>query len=315
VQPEPILACPICGDTEVDTVFPLTLRLHNASYPTRLVKCRQCKLLRMYNRVPVSHVAQTYSENYLWDATPEDATLVSNAATWYQNDRFNLEIRQDERICHIPKGSIIVDYGTGYGARIGLLQKRGFQAVGYDPFYHPPLPVGGRFYSSQQELLTDLHDGSVEMIQFNHSLGFLHNLVGDCNALLKKLKVGGWVVVRAPNPDSIQAHIFKERWYAIDPLHLQYLFSPAHLEMFFSSRDCALHSVDYYFPLFHPPTAVLSLFPGLDPLSRESRRWSLFLKVAWVCATLCAAPLVKIEQYLQRTSVYTAYFRKSERQQ
>jgi len=74
-------------------------------------------------------------------------------------------------------------------------------------------------------------DRFLDVITMYHVLEHLHNPREALSKAYQLLKSGGLLVVAVPNLDSLQARIFRQRWYHLDaPRHL-YHFTPRTLEM------------------------------------------------------------------------------------
>lgn len=105
----------------------------------------------------------------------------------------------------------IVDYGCGPGpVLVELLRRRGFEAVGYDPFFAPDADMSGPF------------DAVVSTETFEHfaSPGL------ELQRISRMIRPGGILAVMTlfhPGPD---AEKLGNWWYARDPTHVSF-YSPA----------------------------------------------------------------------------------------
>ncbi|MBW3593945.1 MAG: class I SAM-dependent methyltransferase [Actinobacteria bacterium] len=116
-----------------------------------------------------------------------------------------------------PPGPIL-DVGAGEGTLIDALRDRGRDAVGLDPYT-------GRsdFLAIEPEAIT----GEWAAIVFWHSLEHLRAPTRALRAAASALRPGGLLLIAIPNPSSIQARIFGDRWFPLDlPRHLVHV--PAH---------------------------------------------------------------------------------------
>jgi hypothetical protein len=75
-----------------------------------------------------------------------------------------------------------------------------------------------------------------------------------------------------------------------------------------------LMNLDHFMNWWHPPTLVISLFPGLDPQrawqKERKRRSSLAQRVAWIFCTLMVGPFTYFESLTKRGAIVTIYARK-----
>ena len=106
-----------------------------------------------------------------------------------------------------PPGAIL-DVGAGDGALIDALGARGREAIGIDR--HPSHP-------SVQELKIGEIDGTFAGVVFWHSLEHLPRAGAALERAASMLKPDGLIVIAIPNPASVQAGVFGDSWFALDP--------------------------------------------------------------------------------------------------
>jgi len=302
--------CPCCGCGDFDRLFSIGMALPTGNTPNEMVRCRSCRVVWALHRAYGDQVEQLYESSYLWDKDSEDKGLLAQAATAYRNHLLDIEISRDIKRGRFSAGAKVLDYGTGYGDRLERMRKKKLDAIGFEPFFKAPLKLSGQIFHTQKDLLSHLEPSSLEMIQFNHVIGHLHDLIPDLSLVLPKLKPGGMVVVRTPNPESLQAQFFGRRWQGVDPARILTLFPASALISLFERFGFRCLSIDHYCNLLHPPTLVQSLFPALDPLAPDLGPTASLRKLAWGMATLAAGPVAKAESAMGRGSVYCAYFEK-----
>jgi SAM-dependent methyltransferase len=161
------------------------------------------------------------------DPWPSEATLRRAYEGWYRpsegrfagpgdailkRSRGALARRLDEVA---PPGPVL-DVGAGDGTLLDALRRHGRDAIGLE------------LVSTRPDIKTtdiaDLDQHDFAAIVFWHSLEHLPRPAEALARAAELLAPGGVLVIAAPNSDSVQARVFKERWLALDlPRHLVHL--------------------------------------------------------------------------------------------
>lgn len=154
---------------------------------------------------------------------PSREQLAIAYGTWYRpaRGRFSgfgdrllrrLRGRLAGRLAEIAPPGPILDVGAGDGALLDALSARGRDVVGLE------------LESTREDVLAlDLRGLSepCAAIVFWHSLEHLPDAGEALEHAASLLAPGGVIVVALPNPDSLQARLFGDRWLALDlPRHL-----------------------------------------------------------------------------------------------
>ena len=144
-----------------------------------------------------------------------------------------------------------------------------------------------------------------------HVLEHLHDPREALSKAYQLLKRGGLLVVAVPNFDSLQARIFRQRWYHLDaPRHL-YHFTPHTLKML-------LHEVGFkvletrWFSLEHDWAGIAgSIHPQLVPglLGGVS---SMVLKLLRVPMYYALQGSAFVESWLRRGGTFELYSERGE---
>jgi SAM-dependent methyltransferase len=167
------------------------------------------------------------------DPWPSASELDEAYAGWYRpsSGRFSgigdavLRLtrgRLAQRLDQIAPAGPILDVGAGDGALLDALAGRGRRAVGLE----------------RESTRPDVRDGDLGTIDgrwaaivFWHSLEHLASPGDDLERAADLLEPSGVLVIAVPNADSLQAHVFGERWLALDlPRHLVHIPASALLE-------------------------------------------------------------------------------------
>jgi SAM-dependent methyltransferase len=119
------------------------------------------------------------------------------------------------RLDRIAPPGRVLDVGSGDGVLLRALTAVGRDAQGLERL------------SGDAEGLVDV-DGEWAAIVFWHSLEHLPEPAAALRRAVDQLAPEGVLVIALPNGDSLQAHVFGDRWFALDlPRHLVHLTSGA----------------------------------------------------------------------------------------
>jgi SAM-dependent methyltransferase len=161
---------------------------------------------------------------------PTEAELERAYGSWYRprEGRFGgvgdralraLRGRLAHRLDRIAPPGPILDVGAGDGALLDALAGVGRDAIGLERHSERP--------DVREAELSDV-DGPFAAIVFWHSLEHLREAGSELARAGRLLAPGGVIVVAMPNPASLQARAFGERWLALDlPRHLVHVPAPA----------------------------------------------------------------------------------------
>jgi len=157
------------------------------------------------------------------DPSPSERELEVAYAGWYRpaagrfsgfGDRLLRRLRGSlaGRIDRFAPPGPILDVGAGDGALLEALHRRGRYAIGTDP-------------RSRRPDVLDMDLAEVEgrwaAVVFWHSLEHLPDAGAALERAASVLEPRGALAIAMPNPASLQAAVFRERWFANDfPRHL-----------------------------------------------------------------------------------------------
>jgi SAM-dependent methyltransferase len=213
--------------------------------------------------------------------------------------------RTARRLDRIAPPGPILDVGAGDGALLDALSAVGRAAVGLER-------RSGRDDVRDDDVL-DVRERWAAVV-FWHSLEHLRRPGGAVDHAAELLEPGGVMVIAMPNPASIQAQVFGDRWFALDlPRHLVHVPAAALLSRLRSlgmspSRISYLRGGQVVFGWLHGIVGALPSHPDLydairrpeaqrEPLSPGRR--ALTLAIA-VLALPLAAACAGVEVLLRR---------------
>ena len=247
------------------------------------------------------------------DPWPSTAELEAAYSGWYRpdegrfsglGDRFLRRTRASlaQRIDQVAPAGPVLDVGAGDGALLAGLRARGRQAVGLE---REPSGSGTR----QGEVGEQEHGAWAAAI-FWHSLEHLPEPGAAIESVAPLLLPGGVTIVAVPNSASLQAHLFGDRWLALDlPRHLVHLTAASLLSKLHSSglrveRVSYLRGGQVVFGWLHGLVGLLPGHPSLyDAIRRPqarsaamsaSQRWLVLAAAVLLLAPAALASLVEV---------------------
>jgi SAM-dependent methyltransferase len=174
----------------------------------------RCQVCGVSTTVPVPSDAEldhAYGGGY----RPDRGRFGAGGDSFLRRTRSSLARRLD-RIA--PPGPVL-DVGAGDGTLLDAVRARGRDALGLERTGERPDILAAE--------LTDL-DGPFAAIVFWHSLEHLREPAAALDQAAGLLTRRGVLVVAVPNSKSLQARVFGDRWFALDPpRHLVHLTSGA----------------------------------------------------------------------------------------
>ncbi|HKH64648.1 MAG TPA: class I SAM-dependent methyltransferase [Solirubrobacterales bacterium] len=165
------------------------------------------------------------------EPAPSDQELDAAYGGWYRpaEGRFSgfgdwllrrLRARPAVRIDRVAPPGPVLDVGSGEGALLAALRRRGREAVG--------LERNAAKQGIRAEDILEVEEEGWGAIVFWHSLEHLREPRMAIEHAARLLRDDGLLVVAVPNSASLQARIFGDRWFALDlPRHLVHLTAPA----------------------------------------------------------------------------------------
>jgi len=129
-----------------------------------------------------------------------------------------LRARLAGRLDRLAPPGPILDVGAGDGALLEALRRRGRETLAIDRCASPP---------DVREMDLSAVEGTWAGVVFWHSLEHLPEAGAALDRAASILDPGGLLVIAMPNPASLQAGLFGERWFANDfPRHLVHVPAP-----------------------------------------------------------------------------------------
>lgn len=314
------VSCNLCGLDDTRVLFRKRDKLSITDDEFQVVECRGCGLLYINPRPTEAEIGKFYPETYSWKETLEAdsffAKWVRRLEKGYRYHLLRDEVSKVVKFTGRSSGRVL-DVGCGTGDRLDVFRSKGFETYGVETSdsadyaaKHLNLNVfKGDLFSPQ------FQDRFFDIVTLYNVLEHTHHPVGVCDEIHRILKDDGFLVIQVPNKDSFQYKIFKKRWAAFDVPRDLYYFKTETLHSLLEKIGLRVIKIDHFMNWWHPPTLVISLFPGLDPQKAWGEevkgRSSFFLRASWVLCTLLAAPITQLESLIGNGALMTTYVGKS----
>jgi 2-polyprenyl-3-methyl-5-hydroxy-6-metoxy-1,4-benzoquinol methylase len=208
-------ACEVCGSTRTQFLF-------TAKDKNRRVDERQFSIMRCNNcgvgwTIP-KHSRTELSRYYTQEYYSLDTNVKLEEATRPHNQT------RIERIRRLVGSGKLIDIGAGTGMFLKAAKENGFDAYGLE-ISEEAVAFGRRTWGlniRQGNLLeTPLPSNTYDVATLGHVYEHLHEPHQTANMLHSILKQGGLLVVAVPNFESLQAKLFRAKWFHLDvPRHL-----------------------------------------------------------------------------------------------
>lgn len=217
-----IQTCPTCNGLTF-TQF-LSCTDHAVSHEKfNIIKCSQCELLITSPRPAPNEIAPYYiSPAY----TSHIKTATNSLDKLYLTIRtFTLEWKLSilEKTAAPSSEKQILDFGCGTGEFLKVAKRKGWNTIGIEPSPHARQHASS---SISKDIKNSIQEVSNLKKKFD-AITLWHVLehVDDLNTTIEKLKnlltESGKIYIAVPNPNSWDAHHYKQHWAAYDvPRHL-----------------------------------------------------------------------------------------------
>ena len=226
-------ACAICGAVESPRVRP-GVRDYITGDGFQLVQCRRCDFA-MTDPVPIS-LDRYYPPRY----------RRFNAVASFVLRRLYLR-RVDGWLARLPRTGVALELGTGTGWMLRALAARGWLAVGSERTVAAAAAAregaGVPMFVGDLEAIRDLP--VLDLVVMFHVLEHLADPLAALNAVARRMKPGGTLILGIPNIVSWQARVVGSGWMHLDaPRHLCH-FSPRAIEEALRASGLRMDRLDF----------------------------------------------------------------------
>lgn len=233
--------CPVCGHTHLEP-FIQVVDYSISGEAFNLVRCPECELCITQAHPDQESIGKYYaSEDYISHSDTSQGVInrLYHAVRSYMLDKKQSLVEK-----HGRKGKLL-DIGAGTGYFAAHMQDAGWDVLSLEP--DPGArAIGEKRFNLQMQDIDTLHnlpDASFEVITMWHVLEHVHNLNADLAKISKLLRPDGLLVIAVPNPTSVDARKYGEKWAAYDvPRHLWH-FAPKSMKTLLDKHGLDVTSV------------------------------------------------------------------------
>jgi SAM-dependent methyltransferase len=214
--------CGICAGTAGEFLFSARdINFKTTDESFSVVRCTVCGIAQTVPRPPEHTLGRYYPPSY-YPIGGYDPAYYRRRIQPPQRDKLNIVRR-------FRSSGTLLDVGCGAGFFLREAAKGGFTAQGVE-FSREAVEFGTKeegVHITEGELQnTRFPDRSFDVVTLWHVLEHLSRPVKALEKIRTLLKPGGILIIAVPNFDSLQARLFRGRWYHLEvPRHL-YHFTP-----------------------------------------------------------------------------------------
>ena len=222
--------CPICGSQQSTLVLAGPDLLHSSDQIFRMVQCVRCEHYYQNPRPTRAMIGTHYPADYM----PFQLAIEDEPRWWTRFSRGYGRTRRCRAVHEAAGGKPgqLLDVGCATGIFLDGMRQLGWDVKGIEPSAHAAAYARDRFQLSVFEGGIEeapYDDATFDVITLWDVLEHLHDPLAALDQLRRWLRPGGLLVISIPNPDSLEARLFKSYWIGWDlPRHLN-LFRPARL--------------------------------------------------------------------------------------
>ena len=293
--------CPLCGSSEQRPRFRASDRLfRTTTRQFKIVECASCGVLYLSPRPAGAELAGYYPPGYWWSGGSEGGAA-RRLEGIYRRTVLGDHVAFVTSVLGGPPARIL-DVGCGSGDLLAALRQRGYSCCGMDASL---AALAAAHRQGIAAVLGDYHAAPLAAESFDavSMFHFLEHVPDPAAALAfarAVLRPSGRLIVQVPNAASWQTAAMGARWSGFDvPRHLVN-FRRADLERLVERSGFRIGRLKHFSLRDNPAALATSLAPGLEPVSRRSRRresvsWRLALDMAYFALVVAALPLAAAE--------------------
>ncbi len=311
--------CNLCGQDNARVLFGKRDKFGVTENEFNVVQCQGCGLLYVNPRPSQEEIGKFYPKIYSWKETLEAESFLTRCVRKLEKIyRYHLLMDEVSKVVRFTRrgSGRVLDVGCGTGDRLDVFRSRGFETFGVE--------TSDSADYAKENLKLDVLKGNLfsarfpdrffDVVTLYNVLEHTHDPKRVCEEVHRILKDDGFLVIQVPNGNSLQYRVFGRKWAAFDIPRDLYYFGTESLKLLLGKVGFTVTKVDYFMNWWHPPTLVISLFPGLDPQKawgEEDRGGSpVFQRLAWIFFTFLSGPFARLESVLGKGAMMTGYWRK-----
>jgi 2-polyprenyl-3-methyl-5-hydroxy-6-metoxy-1,4-benzoquinol methylase len=304
-------SCPICHTPDAVAGSPGRDLLFNLAPGNFLLfRCTSCKCIFQHPLPEASALAKFYPQEYWWSEESKQKSLPARFFSKLEKAYREFVAADHVRFLNscarenASGGKLLLDIGCGSGTFLHLAQAHGYIPHGMD-ISAKAVEIAHRQYgytARQGEIGSRIWDDChFDFITMFHVLEHLRDPKEALRYAGQLLRPGGLLIIQVPNISSLQARVFKNRWYGLDvPRHL-INFTPKALGILLQEMGFEFQLVPRFSLRDNPASIASSLALWLDPIYRKARGldsnpiFSGAMEIAYFGLFLLALPAAFLE--------------------
>ncbi|MDN3203955.1 class I SAM-dependent methyltransferase [Algoriphagus sediminis] len=216
---ETLGSCPLCGSHKIHKGYK-KISDHAVSQETfTLDRCQDCDLIFTNPRPSQQEIHPYYDFEEYYSHSDGGKDLISKIYQTVKDRNINTKLKRLEKL--IGRKGKWLDYGCGTAELINQGNIHGWTVFGIEPnqqaFSLSQIKLPNQIFQS----IDSCDENSFDIITLYHVLEHIHDLKETVDQLLKRLKVGGYIIIAVPNPLSLDSEKYGPFWAGWDvPRHL-----------------------------------------------------------------------------------------------
>lgn len=262
--------CVACG-SQLDKsgrTFDLTDHWNITKDRFHVTCCNICQTWLLNPRPAPEEMARFYQGDFLYAPPPDRVSFITRAASRVQSWNLASEVNW---VCReLPAHGRYLDYSAGTGQILAAVAQRrpdaSVSATEYSEAYRPIIEQQIPNTIVYPDLDSLPSDDRFDVISAFGVLEHVEEPLELLRAFRARLTPNGTILISIPNPGSVQAWVFGQRWYSwLAPRHFQLMPRRTFFD-FARGAKLQVTGEHHFFLRSAPSTLVLSAFPWLDPL-------------------------------------------------
>ena len=296
--------CRICNHRPLATVLSGIQSQFGEIYS--LKQCKVCSFVSTSPLPSAETLKKYYGQDYWQPFNGKTAKLLS----FFYKLRMLSVLRNIKRT--IPQNGHILDWGSGDGSLIRLLEHEGFDCYGIDNYH---VELTNKKLVNTTIIKAPFSKDFFDCITSFHVLEHIEKPFASIKKAFHLLKPNGILVVEVPNIESVSFQIFKNNWYHLDiPLHLNHFNLSVMKWIFNKIGNNKIIKVNYFSHRHSPSSVVNSLIPSLSPRNMRARysgQFPLPLMMLYLFLQILSYPFPMIEALIRRGEILRIYIKKT----
>jgi len=223
------IVCPVCSNSILIYKFKAYDKMYRAykkKYDFKYYKCPKCGALLLINPLKNKELIKNYPHDYYAYKKPSISQEILKLCKKFRKNKLNLleclnlSLRTRRRdiffLNKFKRGIKILDFGCGGGQAIYELRAMGFDAVGTELSKYARdicREAGIKTY----EFINQLPKNYFDIIIISQVIEHLNSPNVVLDEMKKILKSDGQIFISTPNAGGLNANIFQENWWCVEP--------------------------------------------------------------------------------------------------